>query len=189
MFHQLVGELETFTASDDEALAALLPAGIHDVRTDIYMEGSFHAVYRGLQRGPFVSTLVAASDWIRDDGVMPLFAYTAATREAPCSRAAVDLAADYLHTVARIVATLADPARTRFSAVIAAYRSLYAARTAYDIFEYFGFYSFVRHVVILRTVRALTARDPGVARDFQYLASTYRFGEARRLLNDFLNGG
>jgi hypothetical protein len=189
VFHPLTEELAAFTASDEAAFASLLTAGIRDVRLEVYAAGAFNAGYRGLEHAAFVAAIRQNSDWMRDDGVMPLFAYEAATQSSRMHAARVNnIEEEYAASLTRVSARLSPSARRRFADVAATFRSLYAARTAYDVYEYFGLYAFLRHATILKTSTALAALGADAAH-FQYLASTYRFEEANQSLETHVNGG
>ncbi|MCA1636684.1 MAG: hypothetical protein LC802_24200 [Acidobacteria bacterium] len=184
VFHKLIDELADFIGDDQEAFASILMAGVQDARTSVF--NMFGDVYRGLDRRGFAVAVRANADWVRPDGVMPLFAFKAAT-EAPSGAGRVadskGLRKQYEAAVGRVLMNITERERPRFAEVCETYQRLYAARAAYDIYEYFGFYAFARHLTIQRATRALEQSSREAARNFHYSASTYQFVELEGLMS------
>jgi hypothetical protein len=183
VFHALIDELAEFVGGDHEALGPLLTAGIQDARTSVYQ--AFGDEYRGLDRQAFAAAVRVRDDWLRGDGVLPLFAFKAATgstTRVPGMAGAEEISSRYRTARERVHRRLLGERRERFDAVCTWYGRLYAARAAYDTYEYFGFYAFARHLMILRTMRLVDRADPEAAGRFRYAAATYQFVEAGEYL-------
>jgi len=182
VFHKLIDELAGFIGDDQQALTAILLAGVQDARTSVF--NIFGNEYRSLDRQAFAVRVRERADWIRSDGVMPLFAFKAATESGrPHAAAKYDFSKQYEIAVAQILLSQKQRERQRFVDLCNTYQQLYAARAAYDIYEYFGFYAFARHLVIRRAMRELANSSDARARSFHYSASTYQFAELTQIMN------
>ena len=62
------------------------------------------------------------------------------------------------------------------------YCELYFTRMSYDTYEYFGYYSFLRHYAILITYKILKESNEDHADIFKYYSSTYQFEKAVSVL-------
>ena len=184
VFHKLIDELANFVGDDQALIAPILLAGIQDVRTSVYC--AFGNLYRGLNRLEFIGRIRDRADWARHDGIMPIFAFKAATEGMPDNvrrLTALELRQQYKDSVEFVVSKLNGSCRRRFIDICNVYQRLYAARAAYDIYEYFGFYAFARHLLILRGMRALEGTSIPRAKLFHYSASTYQFSKLNELIN------
>jgi len=184
VFHKLLDELANLVGDDQASMASILLAGIQDARTSVY--GAFGSVYRDLKRHQFVTRIRDNVDWIRQDGIMPMFAFKAATEGMPNSMRppnSGELRQKYEAAVNLVASRLSGIKAQRFMDACKVYQRLYAARAAYDIYEYFGFYAFARHLLILRGRRILESSSFSEARSFHYFASTYQFSKLEELLN------
>lgn len=181
VFHRLIERLENFVGDDLASLHAILCAGIQDARTEVFANPDI--AYLGLERLPFARLVRKRSDWIRSDGVVPLMAFKATTGIADgTANARESLQVRYEDAVKSVSARLSSVERGAFVETCELYQDLYAARAAYDIYEYFGFYGFVRHILILRTMNCLSSSSTSAAADFHHAASTYQFQKMAKVL-------
>jgi hypothetical protein len=189
VFRGILDALFGLLEDDPLLVQGLLSAGMQDVRTSVHT--LFHAQYRGLTRGEFAAQIRSNKDWIRESGVMPILCYKAAT--GPVSDSLSEgqehsLRLQFEDACAQCREKLELSEREIFGVLLSTYRRLYAARTAYDIYEYFGFYGFARHLAILRTKQLLASISKEVANSFHYSASTYQFSEFRGVLRELAEG-
>lgn len=185
VFHGLIATIEAATGGDVGALAAILSGGIQDPRTAVFSR--FGDEYRGLSRLDFARELRRKREWVDEDGIMPLLVYKAAcTADAPAEDAEQTVSAlrlRFTRGVESVSSVLGESERREFQEVISVFTDLYAARAAYDVYQYFGFYAFARHVLILRTMRSLAELSGDLAEEFHHAASTYQFQRAGQLLD------
>lgn len=184
VFHKLLDELANLVGDDQASMAPILLAGIQDARTSVY--GAFGNCYTGLNRLEFIARIRHNADWIRKDGIMPMFAFKAATEGMPDNvrrPSQPELQEQYEAAVELVASKLKGKLRGSFIDICDVYQRLYAARAAYDIYEYFGFYAFARHLLILRGRRTLEILSPADAKSFHYFASTYQFSKLEELIN------
>jgi hypothetical protein len=179
VFNGVIEELSAMI-TDQGLLNILLTAGIQDARTTVYSNSD--QAYRGLSRTEFATAIRKRFDWVREDGIMPLFTYKAATGNVSFTRP--ELTAPYAAAVKEILKQVSEDKGQRFVGVLSSYVALYAARAAYDIYEYFGMYAFLRHTLIRKTTTALKTYSEDLSREFHYAASTYQFNRALQALTN-----
>lgn len=184
VFNGLIDELNEYADHDLESLGSLLTGGVQDIRTSVYT--AFDETYRNLNRQDFVKAIRSKCDWIRPDGMMPILSCKAATSTIETDLLppkASELAFRFNAAIISIRAGLPASNHEQFDVVCTSYQRMYAARAAYDVYEYFGFHAFVRHLMILRTTRALEQLDPELAREFHYCASIYQYAKLMPILD------
>lgn len=174
VFHRLIEAIEELAGPLEVKVADLLTGGIADIRTSVFR--SLGNTYFGLDRSGFVEAVKTRGDWVRPDGLMPLFAYRAAVSASlPSGHPSVK---ERFDAQVRAIRRIADPRAVRLSGYVDLYRDLYAARAAYDAYEYFGFYAFAKNYVILKLRDHLLSIDQRAAEEFWHSASTYQFARS-----------
>jgi AcrR family transcriptional regulator len=183
VFHKLLARLEELVPSELESeFSDLLTAGIQDPRMFVYH--AFAGNSPSAERPAFVQRMLREQPLVLQNGVMPIFAYEASRSQPSRGRSASVLVNDF-ERASRVVKNRVTPTQAlRFTATSHAYRNLTAARIAYDSYEYFGFYAFVRHYLIIQCSKVVGQKSPEKADAFKRKAAMYEFSEAVSILNN-----
>lgn len=176
VFDQVLNELLRILQGDYNKLNPLLTAGIKDVRSVIFtMEMQ---QYLGLTEEGFYSRIIENKDFMRSNGVCPFFGYI--VNKSPSLKSEID-STDYEISLKEIVGSLNED-KQHFIDVYKCYCKLYYIRMAYDTYEYFGYYSFLRHYSIFVTYNMLKNEGIEHANLFKHYISTYQFERAISIL-------
>lgn len=176
VFDQVLEELLRILQGDYNRLNPLLTAGIKDVRSVIFTMDMQQ--YLGLTEENFYSQIMGNKDFIRSNGVCPFFGYI--VNKSP---SLIKENNGMNHDIAfnEILSTL-NKDRQHFIDVYECYCKLYYTRMAYDTYEYFGYYSFLRHYAIFITYNMLKKENVEHADTFKHYISTYQFERAISIL-------
>lgn len=177
VFNQVLEELLEILQGDYNKLNPLLTAGIEDVRSSIFTMNMQQ--YLGLKKEDFYSNIVENKDYIRSNGVCPFFSYI--VNETPSFKRRMDRT-EYEMALKEVLDSLHGNMRQHFLDVYECYCKLYFTRMAYDTYEYFGYYSFIRHYAIFVTYNMLSNEDVECANMFKHYISTYQFERAVSIL-------
>jgi hypothetical protein len=179
VFNNLIDVMTNWT-SDPRIRAVLLTGGVQDIRTSIYSQ--FGAEYHGLTRQDFLKAVSFRGDWTRPGGTLSIVSFRPATiSKGTLSRpkGAEALRSTYQSTVEDLIRMYASEPVAEIARV---YSLLHALRCAYDTYEYFGAYAFLRNLLIRRTAQALETKSTSLASGFTYLATTYQYHSAASLI-------
>jgi hypothetical protein len=162
---------------------------MQDARTFVYE--SFGATMVGVSRADYVKEVTDSGRFVLPNGIMPLFAFEATVKSSSKVtglKSGVELESRFRAAVENVLQRTSSENIKRFMSLIETYQRLYAARTAYDIYEYFGCYAFLRHFLTLKCAAAMKFEAAENAQIFRYAAATYQFGKALEILeNTHLN--
>lgn len=176
VFNEVLEELSEILEGDFGKLNPLLTAGVEDVRSAIFSQDDR---YIGLSEKSFYNKILMTEDYIRQNGICPCFTYIAIKNprlQEKMSREAYNLALE------DVMESLDKPEQKRFIQVYDSYCKLYFTRLAYDTYEYFGYYAFLRHYAIFVTYKMLMNSNEEKANKFRHYASTYQFEQAINVL-------
>lgn len=176
VFHKIIEEMETIIGLGSNEFNVILTAGIQDVRTFSY--NTLSGDYYNQSREDFISNIIKNGDYIRSNGIVPLVTFKIATKKKEFTINELEVFSRYEDTKARLMDRLDADKRRALNDLLIAYQTLYSLRTVYDVYEYFGFYAFIRHAFILKTYKCIKKYCGNeIAQKFHYLASTYQFAE------------
>jgi hypothetical protein len=185
VFHKIISEFEMLVPSDDAgALGTILTTGVQDARTYVYQ--NLGGIMTGATRVEFVKSLLESNNLILPNGIMPMFAFQAATKPPTSGnglKSEQKLTQEFNLVADRVWHRLPSKDAARFASLVDVYKRLYTARAAYDIYEYFGFYAFVRHFLIIKCAATIALNDLPRAEAFKRTAATYQFGRALEIMN------
>ncbi len=185
VFNRLTAEIELLIGPDNpSALANLLTAGIQDPRTFIYQH--IGGTMLGVSRANHVSQIIKSEQYILGNGIMPLFAFEAAIkarRSGTPFKPAEEFQSRFNSEIATQLNNLNSSDSEHFLSIISLYKHLYTARAAYDIYEYFGCYAFLRHLLILKCAAAVGFKETADSQAFIRAAATYQFSKALAILD------
>lgn len=182
VFNPLLDLFEDWTSDRPSLLQHLLTAGVQDIRTSVYSE--FSTVYQGMSRCEFVAAIRTKADWQRSDGLLTLMSYAPASGvrgslgEIPSTAL---LKQNFDAAVDEIVGCQVG---CHVDELVRLYQRMYELRRLYDIYEYFGAYSFLRNLAIRRTAQAFGSEFDSEASKFSYLATTYQFECAEKTIRE-----
>jgi len=175
VFNDVIDKLSILLNNDYSKLNSILCAGVEDVRSSLY--STFDKTWTGLTKKEFFGRIISNHDYIRQNGICPCFAYI--TLQAP-KLTNVFNKGKYIVSLSEIKQGLKD--KDSFKKLFNLYCKLYYMRLAYDTYEYFGYYSLVRHYAIFITYTLLINDDVKTANDFKHFASTYQFARIKNIL-------
>ncbi|SES96954.1 hypothetical protein [[Clostridium] polysaccharolyticum] len=174
VFHKIIDDILELLDGDFEMGSKLLTAGMQDVRTSVFADLS--GKYEGADRETYIKSVCESGLYIKKDGVIPLFAYIAETGKKVDVLKSDEIKEQYESAKETVLKTLNDEKKDKMRKLIEAYELLFADRVTYDIYEYYGFYAFIRHALIRKTKKIIALeKSEEEARAFWYLASTYQF--------------
>lgn len=176
VFNEILEELSEILRGDFSKLSPLLTAGVEDVRSAIFSQGDN---YVGLSEEAFYDQIIQSEDYIRKNGICPCFTYIAVKH--PNLQKKIDVGS-YKRALTEVVESLDETSQKRFTQVYDSYCKLYFTRLAYDTYEYFGYYAFLRHYAIFSTYKLLKIENDEKANMFRHYASTYQFENAINIL-------
>lgn len=176
VFNETLEELSEILQGDFDKLSPLLTAGVEDVRSAIFSQGDNYA---GLSEEVFYDKILQSEDYIRKNGICPCFTYI--TVKHPKFQRKIDVGT-YKRVLTEVVESLEATSKKRFTQVYDSYCKLYFTRLAYDTYEYFGYYAFLRHYAIFITYMMLKVESEEKANMFRHYASTYQFESAIKIL-------
>jgi len=179
VFNDVIEKLDVLLNNDYAKLSSILCAGVEDVRSALY--SIFDDTWKGVTKDAFFRRIITDNDYVRQRGVCPCFAYV--TLQAPKVTNVFNREA-YMENLSNIKKGLNQLEKDSFSSLFSLYCKLYYMRLAYDTYEYFGYYSLIRHYAIFVTYICLLKEDEKTAQDFRRCASTYQFSR----INDILGG-
>ena len=172
VFNQVLGELESTTSK--KHFFGLLKGASQDIRIRLH---SLPVLFDKFGKktpttvSQFVDTL--ATDSVDASGVFLPFAYNF------CMNMEKDKAEivrkEYYQFVEETASEVED--KERFLHLVELYQRLNEARIEYDTFEYFGYYAFARHLLILVTHNLLKLEESQFAEEFKKQSSLYQYGE------------
>lgn len=176
VFDQVLEELLRILQGDYNRLNPLLTAGIKDVRSVIFTMDMQQ--YLGLMEEDFYFRIIENGDFIRSNGVCPFFCYIINKRPS-LPKESDNM--NYESALNEVLSTLKKD-KEYFIDVYKCYCKLYYTRMAYDTYEYFGYYSFLRHYAIFITYNMLKNENIEHANMFRHYISTYQFERAISIL-------
>lgn len=177
VFNQVLDELLEILQGDFNKLNPLLTAGIEDVRSSVFTMDMQQ--YMGMTEEDFYSHIAKNKDFIRSNGICPFFAYI--VNKSPSFKKGIDNI-EYEMVLNEVLYSLHEDKRQHFIDVYECYCRLYFTRMSYDTYEYFGYYSFIRHYAIFITYNMLRNDDVEHANAFKHYISTYQFEKAVSIL-------
>ncbi len=113
---------------------------------------------------------------------MPIFLFQPASAGTRQTLSEKKRQMDFREVVSSYCDGLPRSARTETAATLDLYGKLHRIRVAYDTYEYFGFYAFARHLLILRTTELIERIDARLASRFHHAASLYEYHQVPGLL-------
>lgn len=174
VFHKIIDNISDAINSDFEILNDLLTAGMQDVRTSIFYD--YSGKYQNCSREDYISSLISEKNFIRENGVLPFFTFIAETGKKVDVISPEVIRKSYNDAKEKALRSVSEENAEKLINNLKAYELLYADRVTYDIYEYYGFYSFVRNALVLKTGNILRENiGNDIAERFMYLASTYQF--------------
>lgn len=177
VFNNVLEKLSIILNNDYSRLNSILCAGVEDVRSSLY--STFDNTWGGLTKEDFYCRIISDREYVRENGICPCFAYV--TLQAPKLTNVFDRE-KYINSLSKIKKELNMMEREHFENIFSLYCKLYYMRLAYDTYEYFGYYSLIRHYAIFITYTWLTKESMKKADDFKHLASTYQFSRIKNVL-------
>lgn len=177
VFNQVLEELLEILQGDYNKLNPLLTAGIEDVRSSVFSIDMQQ--YLGVTEEDFHLRIVENKDFIRSNGICPFFVYI--VNKSPFFKKRMD-SAEYEMALKEVLNSLHGDRLQHFIDVYECYCKLYFTRMSYDTYEYFGYYSFIRHYAIFVTYNMLMNEDVEHANTFKHYISTYQFEKAVSIL-------
>lgn len=177
VFNQVLEKLLEILQGDYNKLNPLLTAGIEDVRTSVFTMDMQQ--YLGLSEKEYYSIIMNNKDYIRSNGICPFFIYI--INKSPAFNKGAN-GTDYVKGLEMVVNSLQKNEQEIFNNVYECYCKLYYTRMSYDTYEYFGYYSLLRHFAIFITCDMLRREDIEGVDSFKHYISTYQFEKAVAIL-------
>lgn len=172
VFNAVLIELRS-VISDDEDFLAILSLGVQDIRTRIF--STLPKEYKCTSEDDFFVKVLKNHDFITDDGICPFLLYhTCKVQYTPTRITPIE------PIIERLIKGKTHTEIQRFYDILDNYARLFYARLAYDTYEYYGYYAFIRHFAIRKTFE--TIKDSIVAERFKHFSSTYQFDRAIQIL-------
>ena len=148
-----------------------LTANEQDIRTRVH---ALQLACTQKQAISFITDWIRSGDLIRPDGIVNFFLL----RD--------DVACDAQSLAHKPLVKSEMRMNSEALKIYGLYRMLYKSRILYDSYEYFGRYAFLRHVMILKTLKYLKKTSCKQINDFRFFASTYQYSKALTLLTNLL---
>jgi hypothetical protein len=177
VFNGIIDEILTLLDNDYSKLNSILCAGVEDVRSTLF--ATFDNSWSNITKDNFYKRIILNHDYVRQNGICPCFAYVSIN--APRLMKVFNKE-KYVNNILELRDKMDTNKRTLFDRFYKLYCALYYLRIAYDSYEYFGYYSFVRHYAIYMTYNLLLEKGEENANDFKRFASTYQFTHIKNIL-------
>jgi len=177
VFNKVIEEIMTLLDNDYLKLNSILCAGVEDVRSTLFY--TFDNSWANISKDNFYRRIISNHDYVRQNGICPCFAYISIN--APKLTKLFNRE-KYVCNLLELRDKMDINKRKLFDGLYKLYCTLYYLRIAYDSYEYFGYYSFVRHYAIYITYNLLVENDEESANNFKSFASTYQFSKIKTIL-------
>lgn len=175
VFNDVLSKLESLLNGDYSLLNFLLSAGEKDIRTAYYDKC---ISCNEIDERAFYEKIISENMCVYPNGICPCFTFV--KNNIPKMEASLDKD-KFKNRLSSITEKLGDSKEEFFSTYML-YCKLYYTRLAYDTYEYFCYYSFVRHYAIYITYHFLSKKDEKTALSFKHFASTYQFSKIKEIL-------
>lgn len=175
VFNDVLSKLENLLNGDYSLLNFLLSTDEKDIRTAYYDQCSTAS---SINERSFYEKIISENMCVCSNGICPCFTFV--KNDVPRMRASLDKK-KFDDKLSVIIDNMGER-KSEFISTYELYCKLYYTRLAYDTYEYFGFYSFVRHYAIYITYRFLSETDEEKALSFKHFASTYQFSKIKEIL-------
>lgn len=175
VFNDVLSKLEILLNGDYSLLNFLLSTGEKDIRTAYYDKCSSSSE---IDEQAFYEKIISQNMCVYQNGICPCFTFV--KNNIPKMEASLDKV-KFKNRLSSIIEKMGE-SKKEFTSTYMLYCKLYYTRLAYDTYEYFGYYSFIRHYAIYITYRFLSEKDEKMALSFKHFASTYQFSKIKEIL-------
>ncbi|MEW5897373.1 MAG: hypothetical protein AB1668_06780 [Nanoarchaeota archaeon] len=164
----------------------LLSGGVKDVRTKLYCLDILQKKFMNDKPKDVSDFLLRLEESFIDDSsaIFLIFTYNF------CEHLGTDdnnkIRNDYLETIDNIYSQVED--KESFLEALSLYNRLNKARIEYDTFEYFGYYAFVRNLLIVNTYNQLKKKGVLEAGEFRKISSLYQYDLLNKNMKIFFGG-
>jgi hypothetical protein len=160
----------------------MLTGGVLDARTFVPLRLGSEQVPQ--DRRAFIESRLDLGDIVREDGIVTLVCLSAFSVDATLVRRLGvregELVSEYERARDRVIAVAGPSGRDLASC----FAQLYRVRRLYDIFEYFGCYAFLRHLLLARAQPLVVDALPKLeAQRFLRYATLYQYELAMHVLD------
>ena len=175
VFNYALERIENLLNGNYADMNILLSCGEKDIRT-VYYDHCVTSIE--INESDYYSTIIAENHTVCENGICPCFLFINHDIPVVNKKLNKDKFQDKLNNICSSM----GEKKKEFETIYNIYCKLYYLRLAYDTFEYFGYYSFIRHYAIYLTYTYIFMQDEIAANEFKHFASTYQFSKIKKIL-------
>lgn len=175
VFNDVLQSMESLLNGNYANMNILLSGGEKDIRTAYYEQCITNSIE---SESDFYSRIISDNQTVCVNGICQCFLFV--NHDIPTVNRTLNID-KFNKKLNNIYNSLGDK-KSEFKSIYSMYCRLYYLRLAYDTFEYFGYYSFIRHYAIYLTYCYILNKDENTASEFKHFASTYQFSKIKKIL-------